>query len=108
MATLLRSRFTRIFRPLSEAIPVHESPSRGALEKRVNQGSDGPVRLGRKERSRMTFSGTTTATRWQPFTYRDQSWQGTDLTGFKIEALDGDIGAVDEATHEIDSSYLIV
>ena len=55
----------------------------------------------------MTFSGTT-ATRWQPWTYRDQRWQGTDLSGFKIEALDGDIGAVDEATHEMGSSYLVV
>jgi hypothetical protein len=56
----------------------------------------------------MTFSGTNTATRWQPFTYRDQSWQGTDLSGFKIEALDGDIGKVDEATYEMGTSHLIV
>ena len=27
----------------------------------------------------MTFSGTTTATRWHPWTYRDQSWQGASF-----------------------------
>ena len=56
----------------------------------------------------MTYSGTTTATRWQPYTFRDQSWLGTDLTGYKIEALDGDIGKIDEATYETNTSHLIV
>src|SRR3954469_22322460 len=31
-----------------------------------------------------------------------------DLTGFKIEATDGSIGKIDEATYDIGSSYLIV
>ena len=31
-----------------------------------------------------------------------------DLTGFKVEAADGGIGKVDEATYEVGSSYLIV
>jgi hypothetical protein len=31
-----------------------------------------------------------------------------DLTGFKVEASDGSIGKVDEATYEVGSSYLIV
>jgi hypothetical protein len=31
-----------------------------------------------------------------------------DLTGFKVEATDGDIGKVDEATREIGGSFLIV
>ena len=31
-----------------------------------------------------------------------------DLTGFKVEALDGDIGKVDEATNEVGSSFIIV
>ncbi|MEX0673121.1 MAG: hypothetical protein WD981_02560 [Gaiellaceae bacterium] len=31
-----------------------------------------------------------------------------DLTGFKVEAADGSIGKVDEATYEAGSSYLIV
>jgi hypothetical protein len=49
------------------------------------------------------------------WTYRDQSKLGSnlmdahaDLTGFGIEALDGSIGKVDEATYEVGRSYLIV
>jgi hypothetical protein len=55
----------------------------------------------------MTYN-TTTTTRWSPWDYRDSSWAGSDLTGFHIEATDGDIGKVDEATFETGSSYLIV
>jgi hypothetical protein len=55
----------------------------------------------------MTYTGTT-ITRWQPWTYRDQGFLGKNLTGFKIDALDGEIGKVDEATFESGSSYLIV
>ena len=53
-------------------------------------------------------TGTPTLTRWQPWTYRDQTFMGKDLTGFKIEALDGDIGKIDEATFEVGNSYLVV
>ena len=31
-----------------------------------------------------------------------------DLTGFKVEALDGGIGKVDEATHEAGGSFIVV
>jgi hypothetical protein len=31
-----------------------------------------------------------------------------DLTGYSIAAVDGDIGRVDEATHEIDASHLVI
>jgi hypothetical protein len=31
-----------------------------------------------------------------------------DLTGFKVEARDGGIGKVDEATHEVDGSFIVV
>jgi len=57
----------------------------------------------------MTFQGTT-ATRWQPWTYRDQTWLGSsyDLTGYKIEAVDGEIGKVDDGTYDICASYLVV
>jgi hypothetical protein len=34
--------------------------------------------------------------------------QGIDLTGFEVEALDGKIGKVDEATNETGGSYLVV
>ena len=33
------------------------------------------------------------------WTHRDETIGDIDLTGFKIEALDGDIGKVDEATY---------
>ena len=47
------------------------------------------------------------------WTYRDQSSLGanlesTDITGFEVEALDGSIGKVDEATYEVGSSYTVV
>src|SRR5215216_7290198 len=47
----------------------------------------------------------TTAEIW---TYREQTWGTTDLTGYSVEATDGGIGKVDEATHEVGSSYLVV
>lgn len=46
--------------------------------------------------------------------YRDQSQlgfdptSGKDLTGYHVEALDGSIGKVDEATYDVAQSYVIV
>jgi hypothetical protein len=40
--------------------------------------------------------------------YREERWAGIDLTGFDVEAVDGGIGSVDEATAEIGGSYLVV
>jgi hypothetical protein len=34
--------------------------------------------------------------------------QNVDLSGFKVEAIDGDIGKVDEATNETGSSFIVV
>jgi hypothetical protein len=43
------------------------------------------------------------------WTFTDQdSWRGTDITGFKVQAVDGEIGSVDEATFDIGSSYIVV
>jgi hypothetical protein len=48
------------------------------------------------------------------WTYREPSMLGADLTrgvnvaGYGVEALDGSIGKVDEATYDVGSSYLIV
>jgi hypothetical protein len=49
------------------------------------------------------------------WTYRETSLLGADamdptvdLTGFKVEATDGSIGKVDEATYETGRSYLVV
>jgi hypothetical protein len=48
-----------------------------------------------------------------PWTYGDADTLGvdptrTDLTGFSVEATDGGIGKVDEATHETSRSYIVV
>ena len=40
--------------------------------------------------------------------YRDTLWTQNDLTGFSVEALDGSIGKVDEASNEVGASYLVV
>ena len=42
------------------------------------------------------------------WTYRQTTWTGTDLTGFEVEATDGDIGKVDEATDDVRGSYIVV
>ena len=45
------------------------------------------------------------------WTYRDESGVSTvdtDVTGFEVEAIDGSIGKVDEATSEIGASYIVV
>ena len=47
------------------------------------------------------------------FTYRDPALLGanirsTDVTGYGVEALDGSIGKIDEATYDTGSGYLIV
>ena len=46
--------------------------------------------------------------------YRDRSELGAnvmdthaDLTGFAVEALDGSIGKVDEATYEVGRSFVV-
>jgi hypothetical protein len=47
---------------------------------------------------------------FEPWNYRQTSGytEGTDLTGYEIAAIDGDIGKVDEATYEAGSAGLIV
>jgi hypothetical protein len=42
------------------------------------------------------------------WTYRDESLMGQDLTGFSVEAIDGSIGKIDEATYDIGSSYVVI
>lgn len=49
------------------------------------------------------------------WTYRDRTELGSnvsdthaDLTGFSVEALDGSIGKVDEATYEVGRSHVVV
>ena len=40
--------------------------------------------------------------------YRETTWSGTDLSDFEVEATDGGIGKVDEATNEVGGSYIVV
>ncbi len=48
------------------------------------------------------------------WTYRDQAQlgydptSGRDLTGYSVEAIDGSIGKIDEASNDVSASYLIV
>jgi len=42
------------------------------------------------------------------WTYRDTTWRGSALIGLKVEATDGDIGKIDEATDETGGSYIVV
>jgi hypothetical protein len=42
------------------------------------------------------------------WTYRDQTLAGVDLTEFSVEAVDGGIGKIDEATYDVGSSYIVV
>jgi hypothetical protein len=40
--------------------------------------------------------------------WREDADLGQDLTGYSIEAIDGDIGKVDEATNDSTGGYLVV
>ena len=43
------------------------------------------------------------------WTYRDSSWTtSNNLVGYDVEATDGSIGKIDEATNESSSSYVVV
>ena len=41
--------------------------------------------------------------------YRETSWlEGGDLVGYSVEATDGSIGKIDEATNEVDAAHVVV
>jgi hypothetical protein len=42
------------------------------------------------------------------WTYRDQNWTTSNFVGYSVEALDGSIGKIDEATMDAGSSYIVV
>ena len=46
------------------------------------------------------------------WTYRDTALgsasSGTDVVGYEVEALDGSIGKIDEATYDAGSAYIVV
>jgi hypothetical protein len=42
------------------------------------------------------------------WTYQEQTWTKDDLVGFAVEALDGGIGKVDEASFDVGAAYIVV
>jgi hypothetical protein len=43
------------------------------------------------------------------WTYRDQdSWAITDIVGYKVEAIDGEIGSIDQASYDVGRSWMVV
>ena len=42
------------------------------------------------------------------WTYRTGLGDTTDLQGFDVHAMDGDIGTIDEATYDVGASYIVV
>jgi hypothetical protein len=52
------------------------------------------------------------ATPWDPWSFRDQlgmtAGGGVTLVGYHVEATDGGIGKIDEATDEVGSSHIVV
>ncbi len=42
------------------------------------------------------------------WTYREQSWGTMNLAGYGVEAVDGGIGKIDEASNEVGASYIVV
>jgi hypothetical protein len=49
--------------------------------------------------------GVTTVELWS---FQDRSLNPTDLTGYSVEAIDGGIGKIDEATGDVGGSFVIV
>lgn len=42
------------------------------------------------------------------WTYRDTTWRGSALVGMAVEAVDGEIGKVDDATDDTNGSVIVV
>ena len=42
------------------------------------------------------------------WTYPETRWTDTDVVGYSVEALDGSIGKVDEASNDVGRSYIVV
>ena len=60
-------------------------------------------------RDRDLREGTTGAATTDVWTFRTEPALGdVDLSGFSVEATDGGIGKIDDATYEIGGSYLVV
>jgi hypothetical protein len=42
------------------------------------------------------------------WTYGDAAWGAADLSGYGVEAMDGSIGKVDDASNEVGASWIVV
>src|ERR671910_3146393 len=42
------------------------------------------------------------------WTYRDTTWRGSALVGLSVEAVDGEIGKIDDATDDTTGSTIVV
>jgi hypothetical protein len=42
------------------------------------------------------------------WSYREPEWMTGDISGFSVEARDGGIGKVDEASYEVGAGYIVV
>ncbi|MEU4368686.1 PRC-barrel domain containing protein [Micromonospora chersina] len=75
------------------------------LDPRTTHGTPDPLTQG----GQGAFAGGAPAGRFDPWSYRDDAGvTGVDLVGYKVEASDGGIGKVDRASHEVNSSFLVV
>jgi len=40
--------------------------------------------------------------------YRETRWTQSDLSGYSVEAIDGSIGKIDEASNDVSGSFIVV
>jgi hypothetical protein len=73
---------------------------------RTDRTSSG--QLGGSTQTQTRGSAATATREWDPWTYGGSKWAGQDLVGYKVEAPDGEIGKVDEATDQAGANYIVV
>jgi CBS domain-containing protein len=83
---------------------VVEAISRAPSGPRVAGADAGGEEFGLGERGGKQVQGPVTSELW---TYQG-SYGDDALTGFSVHAIDGEIGKIDEASHEVGGSYLVV
>jgi hypothetical protein len=66
--------------------------------------------MGRKEANPTEGASMSTVDRINIWQWRDDAWNNErgSLNGFGVEAVDGSIGKIDEATYDVGSSYIVV
>ncbi|MFE9871956.1 PRC-barrel domain-containing protein [Micromonospora sp. NPDC005686] len=75
------------------------------LDPRATHGGTEPI----LDDGRGAVAGGAPAGAFDPWRYRDEAGvESADLTGYKVEATDGAIGKIDQASHDVDDSYLVV